>query len=114
VTLHIMNEANRMKYLKIENSKGFYQLGDQNWIDIDQIGKDHLLQLLDKTIEGDFEMDDNNNQPIGNKAHQIIYKHLYNKLSEISSNRSRFRDESEQLYREAILKYGEALDSENA
>ena len=47
-----------MKYLKIENNKGYYCLGQDNWQDIDRINKDDLLILLDKAIETDFEMDE--------------------------------------------------------
>lgn len=102
-----------MKILKIDNGKGlFYKESDQ-WVEIDQIGKDELLTLLDKAISVEFEMDEYNVDLLQNKAHQIIYKHLYQKFNELNENKSRFKDESEQLYKSAIEKYTEAISSEN-
>jgi len=101
-----------MKYLKIENSKGYYQLEPNKWVELDQIGKDDLLTLLDKAINDDFEMDDFDTETLGHKAHQIIYKHLYQKFNELKENKNRFKDESEQLYKSAIEKYSESLKSE--
>ncbi len=40
-----------MKYLKIEDNKGFYQLEPDNWKKIDKINKDDLMTLLDKLLK---------------------------------------------------------------
>ena len=101
-----------MKYLKIENGKGLYQTEPDKWVELDQIGKDDLLILLDKVINAEFEMDEFDGGKLTNKAHQIIYKHLYQKFNELGQNKSRFKDESDQLYKSAIEKYSEALKSE--
>ena len=95
-----------MKYLKINDNKGFYQTGDDNWKEIDSINKEDLMILLDKAIETDFEMNEFIVDNIQNKAHQIIYRNLYEKFSELLDNKSRFKDESEQLYKSAMEKYG--------
>ncbi len=101
-----------MKYLKIEGNKGFYQLEPDKWKEIDKINKDDLMVLIDKAIEDEFEMDDFDIEKVANKAHQIIYKNLYEKFSELIENKSRFKDESEQLYKKAIEKYSKALNKE--
>ncbi|MFT3701219.1 MAG: hypothetical protein QM802_02560 [Agriterribacter sp.] len=101
-----------MKYLKIEDNKGFYQLEVDKWIEIDKISKEDLLTLLDKALDGDFEMDVFESEKIANKAHQIIYKHLHEKFADLTENANRFKDESEQMYKDAMQKYGEALRHE--
>lgn len=95
-----------MIYLKINDNKGFYQTGDENWKAIDSINKEDLMILLDKAIETDFEMNEFIADNIQNKAHQIIYRNLYEKFSELLDNKTRFKDESEQLYKSAMEKYG--------
>jgi len=100
-----------MKYLKINNGKGLYQTEPENWIELDKIGKDDLMTLLDKAVNEDFEMDEYDTEALQNKAHQIIYNHLYQKFSELILNKSRFKDESEQLYKSAIEKYTEAINN---
>jgi hypothetical protein len=97
-----------MKYLKIEDNKGFFlRMKDTTaeWIEIDKINKDDLLYLLDKAISSDFEMDIYSEEEMRNKAHQIIYKNIYEKFSNLQTMKSKFKDESEQLYKDAIDKY---------
>ena len=94
-----------MKYLKINDSKGYYSIDSENWIEIDKINKENIIILLDRAIETDFEMDEYDANKISNKAHQIIYKNIYAKFSELLENKNRFKDESEQLYKNAIEKY---------
>jgi len=99
-----------MKYLKIEDNKGYYLKvtdGDQenSWIEIDKIGKEDLMELLNKAISADFQMDNHQEENLAHKAHQIVYKNIFEKFSELLENKSRFKDESESLYKEAIKKY---------
>jgi len=101
-----------MKYLKIENNQGFYQLGDEDWKVIDGINKEDLMILLDKLIVTEFEMDIYAAERIANKAHQIIYRNLYEKFFELLENTNRFKDESVQLYKKAIEKYSDVLENE--
>lgn len=108
-----MKEDNPMKYLKIENNKGFYQLEQDNWCEIDKINKEDLMTLLEKAIDSAFEMDVFEIEKINNKAHQIIYRNLHEKFSELLENKSRFKDESEQIYKSAIEKYSDDLDNEH-
>lgn len=109
VIQHTLNENNRMIYLKIETGKGLFLKEPNQWIEIDQIGKEDLLVLLDKAIINEFEMVDYDADLLQNKAHQIIYKHLFQKFNELNENKNRFKDESEQLYKGAIEKYTEVI-----
>ena len=95
-----------MKYLKIENNKGFYSLKKDENKEIDKINKDDLMFLLESAVADDgFEMDPYEDDKLGNKAHQIIYKHLYEKFNEFLQNRDRFKEKVSALYKEAFDKY---------
>lgn len=96
-----------MQHLKIENNKGFYQIEPDQWKEIDKIDKESLVILLDKALESEFEfkMDAFEANKILNKAHSIIYRNLYEKFSELSENKNRFKDDSELLYKNAFEKY---------
>lgn len=100
---------NLMKYLKIEDNRGFYyktsEEGENTWKEIDKIDKEDLLELLNKAISSEFEMDEYNEENLAHKAHQIVYKNISEKFEELLANKSRFKDESESLYKEAIEKY---------
>jgi len=98
-----------MKYLKIEDNRGSFLKIEEDkteiWTDIDKIGKDDLLNLLKKAVSGDFEMDEFNEEILLNKTHQIIYKNLFEKFTDLLTKKTRFKDESETLYRVALEKY---------
>jgi hypothetical protein len=98
-----------MKYLKIEENKGFFLKETEKvpaeWVSIDQITKDNLLLLLNKAISTDFEMDQFKEENLGNKTHQIIYKNIFEKFTDLLSNKTRFKDESGRIYRDALEKY---------
>ena len=73
---------------------------------IDQISKEDLLKLLDLCMkEDEFEMDPSDDILLKNKAHQIIYKNIFQKLEELRKQRIRFSDEMTVMYRTAINKY---------
>lgn len=97
-----------MKYLKIEDNKGHF-IKDKTqpdvWTEIDQIEKDDLLILLDCATNEEFELDSYEETLLGNKAHQIIYKHLSEKFTTFLSNKDRFKDEADNIYKEALEKY---------
>ena len=98
-----------MKYLKIADNKGhFLQQKDSTseWIEIDRISKDNLLSLLNSAISDDFEMDVYDETKLANKAHQIIYKSIFEKFTDLIAMKSKFKDESESYYKEALEKYG--------
>ena len=97
-----------MKYLKIEDNKGYFLKDKTNpdeWTEIDLIDKNDLMKLLESASEPDFEMDAYNEGLIQHKAHQIIYKNLTEKFDTFLANKSRFIDESESIYKTALEKY---------
>jgi len=75
-----------MKYLKIENNKGFYRTDTtkDEWSELDQINKDQLLILLKFASIEEFEMDEYKDELLQNPAHNIIYK-IYMKSLKTSS-----------------------------
>ncbi|MFH6964691.1 hypothetical protein ACHRVK_10010 [Flavobacterium plurextorum] len=97
-----------MKFLKIDENKGYF-LKDKTqpniWTEIDQIEKDDLLKLLDYATNENFELDKFEDSILGNKAHQIIYKHLFEKFTAFLLNIDRFKDEADNIYKDAIEKY---------
>jgi hypothetical protein len=93
-----------MKYLKIEDSKGLYWDGSE-YQDIDKINKSDLLKLLNSAEANDFELDPYDESLLENKAHQIIYENIYNKLEQFLSDKDQFKREVDELYKEAINKY---------
>lgn len=101
-----------MMYLKIDDGKGYYRLLENSWIEIDKIGKEDLMSLLDKLLNSEFEMEEYKSDLLANKAHQVIYRNLYQNFSELLKNKRRFKDESEKLYKTAFEKYKNYLPSE--
>lgn len=102
-------KSKAMKYLKIDDNKGYFlQQKDSTpeWIEIDKISKDNLLSLLNSAISDDFEMDVYDEAKLANKAHQIIYKSVVEKFTDLIAMKSKFKDESESYYKEALEKYG--------
>jgi hypothetical protein len=97
-----------MKYLKIENNQAFFlkeKTQPENWTEIDKIEKEDLMKLLDFATEDDFEMDNYAEDILANKAHQIIYKSIFEKLNIFITNKGRFKDQTENIYKEALEKY---------
>ena len=97
-----------MKYLKIENNKGYFRLDsiETSWMELDKINKDNLLGLL-KLAGGseEFEMDDYVDELLQNPAHNIIYKNLFLKFRDFIDNKTRFKDSVESTYKTALEKY---------
>ncbi len=94
-----------MKYLKIENNKGYYLTSSNQWAEIDKISKEDLMFLLNKAVSEEFVMDEYIEENIGHKAHQIVYKSIHEKFSELIQNKNVFKDESDSIFKSAIEKY---------
>lgn len=97
-----------MRYLKIEDKKGlFYSTSQKQYISIDKISKEDILDLLNSATnkDEDFEIDEYIESSLPNPAHAIIYSSLYSKFSEIISNRERFIEESNNTYKKEFEKY---------
>lgn len=96
-----------MKCLRIKNGKCQFCHNGNDYIDVDRIGKDDILKLLDIATdeELDFEMDEFDDDKIKNPVHKIIYRNLCEKFSELLNHKSQFLDESEAVYKDALQKY---------
>lgn len=97
-----------MKFLIIDNGQVLFTTDPsiQASNKLDQITKDDLLKLIDLCVsDPTFEMDSYDENLIHNKAHQIIYKNLYQKFDDLIKQRIRFSDEKSTLYKVAIEKY---------
>ena len=99
-------DVGAMKILKIENGNGFYRISEEaEWVEIDRIDKEGLMGLLDAFLTAEVEIDDIAETSLHNQAQQIIYKKIAEKLSALSDKRSKFKDESDRMYLNAIQKY---------
>lgn len=108
--MNITNEEPRlMKYLKIKDNKGYFLKQEKEqpdqWIEIDKISKEDLINLLESAISTDFEIDEYIEENIGHKAHQIVYKSIFEKFTDLINNKKSFIDECDTQFRSAIEKY---------
>lgn len=105
--LHIQRGDRIMKCLKIDNGKGYFLWNDNEFKEIDSIGKDDILRLLDIATDETqvFEMDVMDDSLLMNEAHRIIYRSLSQKYTEVMENKKRFSDESRNMFKEALDKY---------
>lgn len=94
-----------MKVLKIENNQGFFLTEIESYETVEKIDKAVLLRLVNLALQDNFEIDAYNENELRNQAHQVIYKSISEKLSDLHQRRNQFRDESERLYLEEYEKY---------
>ncbi len=98
-----------MKLLKIEDNKGCYFVTQDKFATVDKITKDDILRLVSLTLDmnQEVEFDEYNDDDLKNKAHQIIYKSIVEKLQELKKRRKEYTDESERLYLTEYERYRE-------
>lgn len=97
-----------MKYLKIDNNKGYFRIdsNETSWKEIDKIDKENLLTLLKLAGSSEeFEMDEFQDELLQNPAHNIIYKNIFLKFNDFIENKTRFKDSVESTYKTALEKY---------
>jgi hypothetical protein len=98
-------EGECMKILQVKDGKGWYSIDGNNFEQIDKISKTDLLELLEKTLKEDVDLDPLDVSGLPNQAHLIIYKSIYEKLSQLVVDKNRFKDESDRLFLQEIMKY---------
>ena len=105
-----------MKLLKIEDNKGYYFDNQGEFATLDKITKDDILRLVSLTLDmnQEVEFDEYDLDNLKNKAHQIIYKSIVEKLQELKKRRKEFIDESDRLYLEAYEKYRDEPSQQGA
>ena len=98
-------ENKDMIYLKIEHNVGkFYK--DGTYITIDKMVKGDLWRLANVVMnDDDFQMDAYNEALLPNKAHQIIYKHVYELLTSLQERKEQYKNECELMYKTAYDAY---------
>lgn len=98
-------ENKDMIYLKIEHNIGkFYK--DGIYITIDKMGNEDLWRLANAVMnDDDFQMDAYKEVLLPNKAHQIIYKHVYELLISLQERKEQYKNESELMYKTAYDAY---------
>ena len=97
-----------MKLLKISENVGHFLAPSGDYAPIDQITKEDLLRLVDRVLDQDvIELDPYDDQAIKNQAHQVIYKSIYQKLTDLRGRRKEFVDESARLFLEDYERYRE-------
>ncbi len=94
-----------MIYLKIENNVGkFYK--DGTYETIDKMANDDLWRLANAVMEDDdFQMNVYDEALLPNKAHRIIYKHVYELLTSLQERKEQYKNESELMYKTAYDAY---------
>ncbi len=78
-----------MKLLKIENHLGYYCDNQGKVATVDKITKDDILRLVSLTLDmhQEVEFDEYDVDNLKNKAHQIIYKSIVEKLQELKKRK---------------------------
>jgi hypothetical protein len=104
-----------MKCLKINDGKGQFSINGSDFFEIDTIGKDQVLELVDLALSEDdnFEMDEYDEELFTNPAHRVIYKNLYEKFISLDANKSHFTSEVSELYQDTLDKYRRSEDSDS-
>lgn len=94
-----------MIYLKIDNKVGkFYKEG--TYVTIDKMANGDLWNLANAAVkDNDFQMDAYDETLLPNKAHQIIYKHVYELLLSLQGRKEQYKNECELMYKTAYDNY---------
>lgn len=99
-----------MNYLKINKNQVWFRTDQtaESYKGINEINKEDILKLVKLIIEDDeFEMEEYNDEKIGNTAHNIIYKNIYEKLNTLKQNRTEIIEEANSDFSAAFNKYRE-------
>jgi hypothetical protein len=103
-----------MKLLKIETNQGLFMAEDGKYIPIDKITKEQLLRMVNLTLSEEVEFDEYDVEKIPNLAHQIIYKSVHDKLSELRERKSEFIDQSERLFLKDYERYKQGVSQQTS
>lgn len=102
-----------MKLLRIEDGAGAFLDASGQYVPVDRITKEEMLRLVSVTLESDAaELDPYDEVALKNAAHQVIYKSISQKLSELRTRRKEFVDESARLYLDDYERYRVALEGD--
>lgn len=96
-----------MRLLKIEDKQGLFLSKGGEYVTVDKMTKESLLYLVDLSLEhgSGCELDEYDQENLPNQAHQIIYKNVYEKISQLTARKDEFLDRSERLYLDEYERY---------
>ena len=96
-----------MKYLHINDNKGFFKINEiEELKSIDSISKDDIFKLINLLMEKeDFEIKKKKKELKQKKAHNIIYRNLYQRFLELKQEKNNIIDSTNQYFAEAFQKY---------
>jgi hypothetical protein len=102
-------EGGLMMLLKIEEPNGFFLGKNGNYVSIDMIDKEELLRLVGLTLSDETaEIDKFDDSKIKNQAHQVIYRSVSQKLSDLKARRKVFVDSTARLFLAEYERYRDA------
>ena len=82
----------------------FYK--DGTYEAIDKMANDDLWRLANAVMkDDDFQMNVYDEALLPNKAHRIIYKHVYELLTSLQERKEQYKNESELMYKTAYDAY---------
>lgn len=95
-----------MKLLRISESAGHFLNATGGYTAIDQIKKEDLLRLANMTLHEEVaDYDQYDDALVKNQAHQVIYKSVYLKLTQLRTRKKEFLDESARLFLDDYDRY---------
>jgi hypothetical protein len=105
-----------MKILKIDDHKGYCLTESGEYIEVDKIDKNVLYHIVNLALEGDvdYELDEFDQDLLPNQAHQIIYKNIHEKISQLLDRRDEFLDQSERAFLDAYERYSSEAPQQGA
>ncbi len=97
-----------MKLLRIVDNAGQFLGQGGDYLMIDKITKDDLLRMVGQVLEDESaDFDEYDGEVVKNQAHQVIYKSVSQKLTDLRKRRTEFVDESARLFLDEYEKYRE-------
>jgi len=101
-----------MKYLEIKNNNVYFLNKDENEKPIDEISREDILFILEKSLEEEFEYDSYDESLIQNQVHNIIYNDISKKLESFIANKEKMEEDVIAQYKDAWDKYCTNLEEE--
>lgn len=115
--MHTKKGIKNMKVLRINDGKGQFlynplnivgEPNDSDYKNVDLIEKEDVLSILALMIDEEIAMDEYDEEnPLPNPVHDIIYKNLYSKFKNISDNKEAIKKEIDDKFSSAETKYNQ-------
>lgn len=96
-----------MKLLKVESEQGLFLSENGDYKAIDELTKEDLLRLMRNVLNDEVDFDEYDENLIKNRAHQVVYKSIYQNLLSLKDRKQEYIDDSERLYLDDYKRYTE-------